>query len=62
MKEIVFETEKTFDEIEKDFANTDYFSGIMDGLKEALAYERGESNHATFARKRNLPGDVVPSV
>ena len=42
-------------EIEDNFKNTDLFSGIMAGLEEALAYEKGEAKAKTFVRKRSLP-------
>lgn len=42
-------------EIEENFAGVDFFSGIMEGLEEALAYEKGTARAATFARKRKLP-------
>ena len=42
-------------EIEKNFKDVDLFSGIMSGLEEALAYEKGSARAATFARKRSLP-------
>ena len=41
--------------IENNFKNVDFFSGIEEGLKEAIAYERGNAKARTFARKRSLP-------
>ncbi len=55
MAELQFESTLTMEEIEKNFANIDFFSGIMEGLEEALAYEKGQAAAATFARKRSLP-------
>ncbi len=43
------------EEIKANFENIDFFNGIMSGLTEALAYEKGNAKAATVARKRNLP-------
>lgn len=43
------------EEIEQNFKNIDFFSGIMSGLEEALAYEKGSAKAETIARKRSLP-------
>lgn len=51
----VFQSSLSIEEIENNFKNVDFFDGIMAGLQEALAYERGEATAATFARKRSLP-------
>ena len=53
--DLIFVSEKPYSEVEKEFANVDFFSGIMDGLEEALAYEQGKAKAETFVRKRNLP-------
>ena len=50
-----FKSRLTNEEIEENFKNTDLFSGLMEGLEEALAYEKGSAKAATFARKRSLP-------
>ena len=42
-------------EIEENFKNCDFFSGIVSGLEEALAFEKGTAKAATIARKRSLP-------
>lgn len=42
-------------EIKENFKDVDFFSGIMAGLEEALAYEKGKAKASTIARKRNLP-------
>lgn len=55
MAELQFESTLTMEEIEQNFAGIDFFSGIMDGLEEALAYEKGQAAAAAFARKRSLP-------
>ncbi len=60
MSDLVFQSSLTMDEIEENFKDVDFFSGVMEGLQEALAYEKGTSAVATFARKRSLPDvDVV---
>jgi len=43
------------EEIAKNFESMDFFSGIMAGLEEALAYEKGIAKAATIARKSSLP-------
>ena len=55
MAEIKFKSKLTEAEIENNFKDIDFFSGIMSGLEEALAYEKGTAKAATFARKRSLP-------
>ena len=46
MSEIRFESSLTNEEIEKNFEGIDFFSGIIEGLNEALAYERGSTVEA----------------
>lgn len=55
MSEIRFESSLTAEEIEENFKDIDFFSGIMEGLNEALAYEKGKANAETFTRKQSLP-------
>lgn len=55
MSELRFESSLSMDEIENNFKEIDFFSGIMDGLQEALAYTKGKAAADTFARKRSLP-------
>ncbi len=55
MSEIRFESSLTTEEIEKNFEGIDFFSGIMEGLNEALAYEKGKASAETYARKSSLP-------
>jgi putative transcriptional regulator len=50
-----FESSLSMEEIEENFKNVDFFSGLMDGLQEALAYSQGSAKAETFARKRSLP-------
>lgn len=55
MSEIRFKSSLSIEEIDKNFKDTDFFSGLMDGLNEALAYEKGKASAETFARKQSLP-------
>ena len=55
MSEIRFKSSLSMDEIENNFKEIDFFSGIMEGLSEALAYEKGKASAETFARKQSLP-------
>ena len=59
MSEVLFNSALTDEEIAKNFEGIDFFSGIMAGLEEALAYEKGQAKAATIVRKRSLP-DVDP--
>ena len=43
------------EEIVKNFEGIDFFSEIMSGLEEALAFEKGKTKAATLVRKRSLP-------
>ena len=55
MDEITFESSLSEEEILENFKDIDFFSGIMSGLEEALAYEKGSAKAATISRKRSLP-------
>lgn len=55
MSELCFKSSLTMDEIENNFKNIDFFSGIMDGLLETLAYTKGKAAAETFTRKSSLP-------
>ena len=55
MSDPVFKSSLTPEEIEANFKNTDFFTGIMDGLQDALSYARGKATPETIARKRSLP-------
>lgn len=55
MTEITVKSSLSEEEIKKNFEGIDLFSGIMKGLEEALAYEKGEAKAGTYARKRSLP-------
>ena len=62
MAELKFESSLTMEEIEKNFNDVDFFSGIMDGLQEALAYTKGKAAADTFDRKRSLPAVDVAAI
>lgn len=62
MKELRFQSSLTMQEIEENFKGIDFFSGIMDGLNEALAYEKGKASAKTFARKQSLPNVNVSKI
>ncbi len=62
MSEIRFKSSLSIEEIEENFKEIDLFSGIMDGLNEALAYEKGKASAETFARKQSLPAINVLEV
>ena len=51
----MFHSSLSPEEISENFKDVDFFSGIMDGLEEALAYEKGDAAANTVARKRSLP-------
>lgn len=55
MNELTFKSSLTMNEIERNFAEMDFFSDLMDGLEEALAYSKGKASAETFVRKRSLP-------
>ncbi|MBQ7097445.1 MAG: transcriptional regulator [Clostridia bacterium] len=62
MAEIRFKSSLSIEEVEENFKEIDFFSGIMDGLTEALAYEKGKASAETFARKQSLPAINVLEV
>lgn len=55
MIEYVFKSGYSVEKIESNFKNVDFFSGIEEGLKEAISYERGNANARTFSRKEAFP-------
>lgn len=62
MENLKFESSLSIEEIEKNFEGVDFFSGIISGLNEALAYEKGKANAETFARKQALPDVNVAKI
>lgn len=55
MEELTFSSTLSEEEIARNFENMDFFTGIMSGLEEALAFENGSAKAATIIRKRSLP-------
>ena len=55
MEELTFRSSLTPEEIEKNFQDMDFFSGMMTGLEEALAHARGQTAADALVRKRTLP-------
>lgn len=42
MADLTFKTLLSKQQVDENFKNIDFFSGIMEGLKEALLYEKSE--------------------
>ena len=55
MEALTLKSKYSEEEILANFEGVDFFEGIMAGLEEALAYEKGTAKAATFARKSSLP-------
>lgn len=55
MAELTFESPLTDEQIAENFKNISFFVGLMNGLNEALAYEKGTAKAETYARKQSLP-------
>lgn len=49
MKELTFESSLTEKEIAENFKNISFFDGLMQGLNEALAYEKGTARAETYS-------------
>ena len=62
MKDPVFKSSLSMEEIESNFAEMDFFSDLMDGLEEALAHSKGKASAETFVRKRSLPAVNVAEI
>jgi hypothetical protein len=41
------------DEVEENFKNFDFFSGLMEGLQEALAYSNGDAKTDILVHDRS---------
>lgn len=59
---LTFQSSLSMEEIEANFKDFDFFENIMEGLNEALAYEKGQASAETYARKRSLPSVDVSKV
>ena len=55
MAELTFESSLTDEQIAENFKNISFFDGLMNGLNEALAYEKRTAKAETYARKQSLP-------
>ena len=62
MKELVLHSSLSQEEIDNNFRDIDFFSEMMDGLTEALAYSKGQAAADTFTRKRSLPDINVSEI
>ena len=62
MSEKNFKSSLPMEEIENNFEDTNFFDGVMEGLEEALAYEKGTAKTETIARKRSLPDVNVSQI
>lgn len=57
MAELEFTSSLSNEEIEENFRDIDFFTSIMSGLEEAVAYEKGLSKAETVVRKYDSPDD-----
>ena len=62
MSETEFRSSLSMEEIEDNFKNTNFFDCVMEGLNEALAYEKGVPSKETISRKRSLPDVDVAQI
>lgn len=62
MEELRLESSLSMEEIEHNFKDVDFFSGIMEGLNEALAHKKGKASVETLERKRSLPSVNVTEI
>ena len=54
-----FQSSLSWEEIEANFKDVDFFSGIMEGLNEALAYGQGTPSPKTVVRERPTPEEIA---
>lgn len=62
MSEKIFESSLSMGKIENSFKDISFFDGVMEGLEEALAYEKGTAKPETVARKHSLPDVNVSQI
>ncbi|MBP3521832.1 MAG: helix-turn-helix domain-containing protein [Oscillospiraceae bacterium] len=55
MEDPVFNSSLTQEEISKNFEGVDFFTGLMEGLQEAVSYTKGNPSKETTVRKLSLP-------
>ena len=53
MSDLQLKSSLAIEEIENNFKDTDFFSGIMDGLQEALAHKKGNAATDTMWQHGN---------
>ncbi len=54
MNEPIFHSDLTMEQIEKNFEGMDFFAGLMEGLQEAYACEKGNAAPGTISHKRTV--------
>ena len=59
MSERILISSLSAEEIEQNFENTDFFSDIMAGLEEALAFEKSEAKAAKMTEAEITPPCIV---
>lgn len=62
MSDLVFKSSLSMEEIENNFSDMDFFSDLMEGLEEALAFSKGKATAETFVRKRSFPSVSVVEI
>ncbi len=55
MAELYFESSLSMEEIEENFRDVNFFDGIMEGLKEAIAVSNGNPSAETVIRTYSVP-------
>ena len=55
MSDLRLQSSLSMEEVEENFKEVDFFSGVMEGLEEALAHKKCTASAETLARKRSLP-------
>ena len=51
MSEHIFKSKYSIKEIEKNFKDVNFFSGVKEGLEDALTYEKGKSKRRDDCQK-----------
>lgn len=62
MADLKMHTSLSMEEIEKNFEGIDFFSGVVEGLNEALEHKEGNPSPHTVIRKRELPDVNVAAI
>ena len=62
MSEKIFKTSLSMEEIENNFKDTNFFDGVMEGLEEALAYEKGTAKSETIANALSMTQKAFANV